>query len=307
MASKYDSYWQSKIPHIKRLLGEAYANRTGSQLDVSDIRSCGQRSWYGVVDVFKDGHVEKGEMAHARSLGHVIISSGLLAPYNCLGFRMVISNRLTLAATRLDGTGNPVSVPPAPAGNPASIPPAPPAPGSGSASLSVATDDSLWKSALADPAPLFRTTADNPLLAVFDDKGFFLSDQAQWVYDRIKSLPHIYVARFESENAYYFGISSQPGGRWKRQHAYHLGGLAYEILGTKRYDDQDHSGWVAAWFHPFQRQRRGPYHAIGMKEKVVISFLVPEPKASKAQLGQAESRLIALARARGSIVLNKRD
>lgn len=202
------------------------------------------------------------------------------------------------------GTAAPPGGPTGPAASP--IPPAPPAPGSTSPSLSVATDDSLWKSALADPLPLFRTAPDDPLLAVFDAKGFFLSKEAQRVYDQIKSLPHIYVARLESENAYYFGISKQSGGRWKRQHAYHLGGLAHEILGTKRYDDQDHSTWVAAWFEPFDGARRGSNHVIPMKEKVVVSFFVPEPPASKPQLEAAESRLIAMARGRALVVLNKR-
>jgi hypothetical protein len=200
------------------------------------------------------------------------------------------------------------AAPPAPPGGPAAPPirPAPPAPGSRSPSLSVATDDSLWKTALADPLPLFRTAANDPLLAVFDGKGFFLSDEAQPEYDGIKSLPHIYIARLESENAYYFGISNQSGGRWKRSHAYHLGGLAHEILDTKRYDDQDHSNWVRAWFQAFQEQRSGRCHAIGMRERIIISFLVPKPPASKRQLEAAESRLIAMARKRGLVVLNKR-
>jgi hypothetical protein len=358
MASKYESYWQSKIQDIKRLLGEAYANGTSSELDISGIQSYGQRnSWHGVVDVFRD-HIGKGETAHARSLGNVVASTGYLDWADCLGFRMVISNMLTLDATRLDGTarlapGRGATPCPACAGSgkmemdvtgfggedletrrtgrkPKSrevfaFPciecdgtglvaeedhqedPHPAGPGSESSPLSAASDGSLWRSALAKPLPLFRTAPDDPLLAVFDGKGFFVSDEAHPVFDAIKSLPHIYAARLESENAYYFGVSNQSGGRWKRQHAYHLGGLAYEILGTKRYDDQDHSRWVAAWFTPFAGTRRGSQYVIPMKEKVVVSFLVPEPLASKPQLEAAESRLIAMARGRGLGVLNKRS
>lgn len=169
----------------------------------------------------------------------------------------------------------------------------------------VSNVESLWSSVLANPVSLFRTTVDDPLLAVFDEKGFFLSQQAQRVYDRVKDLPYIHVARLESENAYYFGISNQHGGRWKRSHAYHLGGLAYEILGIKRYDDQDHSNWIRAWFEPFEDKCSGSHYAIRMKEKVMISFFVPQPQASKAELEKAESYLIDEGRRRGLIVLNK--
>lgn len=166
--------------------------------------------------------------------------------------------------------------------------------------------EGLFKSALANPVPLFRTAADDPLLAVFDEKGFFLSEEAQRIYDQVKDLPHIYVARLGLEDAYYFGISNQPGGRWKRSHAYHLGGLAYEILGTKRDDDQNHSNWLRAWFEPFEHERRGSHYVIRMREKIIISF-VSRPRWSKAELEMVESRLIALARERGLIVLNKKD
>jgi len=165
---------------------------------------------------------------------------------------------------------------------------------------------SLWKSVLANPVPLFRTATDKPLLAVFDEKGFFLSQEAQRIYNQVKSLPHIYVARLVSENTYYFGISNQHGGRWKRSHAYHLGGLAYEILKTKRYDDQDHSNWIRKWFESLEPKRCGSYYVIRMKEKVIISFFVFRPQASKAKLEKAESLLIDIARRRGLIVLNKR-
>ncbi len=164
----------------------------------------------------------------------------------------------------------------------------------------------LWKRVLANPVPLFKTVRDEPLLAVFDEKGFFLFHEAQQIYNRVKSLPHIYAARLESGNAYYFGISNQPGGRWKRSHAYHLGGLAYEILKTKRDDNQDRSHWVRAWFEPLGPKRCGSYYVIRMKERVIISFFAPRSHASKAELEKAECLLIDVARQRGPIVLNKR-
>lgn len=170
---------------------------------------------------------------------------------------------------------------------------------------SVEDAESLWTSAMADPVPLLRAASDEACLALFDDKGFFLSQAARQVYDKVKHLPHIYVARLESGTAYYFGISTQRGGRWKRSHAYHLGGLVYEILRTTRYDDQDHSHWVQEWFEPFTQERRGTDFAIRMKEMIMVSFFAPGPQATKGQLLEMESGLVALARERGLVVLNK--
>src|SRR5215813_4074513 len=169
------------------------------------------------------------------------------------------------------------------------------------------TEEVLWELALARPVSLFRTLSEESLLAVFDEKGFFLSQEAQQIYKQICSLPHVYTARFGTENAYYFGISNQFGGRWKRSHAYHPRGLACEILGTKRYDDQNHRRWVREWFQCLEPSHRGSYYEIPMKEKVVISFFVPQPRASRAELRGIESLLINMARRRGLIVLNERD
>jgi hypothetical protein len=170
---------------------------------------------------------------------------------------------------------------------------------------SVEDAESLWTTALAHPVPLLRAASDEPSLALFDEKGFFLSQAARKVYDLIKHLPHIYVARLESGTAYYFGISTQRGGRWKRSHAYHLGGLAHEILGTTRYDDQNHSHWVREWFEPFSQERREGFFAIRVKERIAVSFFAPRPQATRGQLLEMESGLIALAREKGLVVLNK--
>jgi len=167
-------------------------------------------------------------------------------------------------------------------------------------------DDLLWRQALAKPVPLFKTIDDDPLIAIFDEKGFFFSSDAVKLYKPIKSEPHIYVARAEPCNHLYFGLSSQPGGRWKRAHAYHLGTLAYEILGTKRYDDQNHKHWIEAWFDVgslTQNSERPVYH-IRMKKLVVISFFIPEFKPSRSDLKKMESRLVAMAKSKGFEVLN---
>lgn len=96
--------------------------------------------------------------------------------------------------------------------------------------------------------PLFMCDQEIPLRAKFDDKGFFFSDQAADIYATIKHSPHLYVAFTENPNGnVYVGKSFQNGGRWKRSHAYHLGTLAYHLLDTIRYDDQNHLHWIENW------------------------------------------------------------
>lgn len=168
-----------------------------------------------------------------------------------------------------------------------------------------ADDGELWELALANPVPLFLASEDDLVVALFDDKGFFLSNEAERLYDILKSKPHIYVARLASNDAIYVGISNQQGGRWKRSHAYHLGGLAYEILGTTD-GDQNHSHWVESWFiaETFRNTGSVPEYGIRMRQLVVISFHVPEPSATKEELESTESRLVSLARKKGLKVLN---
>jgi len=122
---------------------------------------------------------------------------------------------------------------------------------------------------------LFKPHSLNNKLAVFDEKGFFLSKETQSAYDLIKNEPHIYVAWCaNSKGFYYVGKSFQKGGRWKRQHAYHLGTLAYHLIGKIRYDDQNHSHWIENWMHPetlnvFDDKT----YSIELKEHVHICFI----------------------------------
>ncbi len=167
---------------------------------------------------------------------------------------------------------------------------------------------SFWEQVLSKPVPLFRTTKHDPLVAVFDNKGFYLSEQAEQIYEQIKSKPHIYVARSESGNYLYFGISNQRGGRWQRTHAYHLGTLAYEILGTKRNYDQDHRHWVETWFEKdsYEYIRSESIYSIRMKERILISFYVPEFPTAKRDLEKTESKLISIAEGKGLNILNRK-
>ncbi len=73
LASKYDFYWKGKLPAIKDLLRFAKQQGESSPLDVSDIQGYGDRgNWRGVVEVSGDS-VKLGDMAHAKSLGNVIL------------------------------------------------------------------------------------------------------------------------------------------------------------------------------------------------------------------------------------------
>jgi hypothetical protein len=110
MASKYNIYWQNRLDDISRLLQEANRNGVSAKLDISDIQNYGNRgSWYGVVEVFKDG-LRKGEMAHAKSLGSFILHNKLLTSYGNSEFRLVISSGLELIAERLESEKEPIFV-----------------------------------------------------------------------------------------------------------------------------------------------------------------------------------------------------
>ncbi len=119
---------------------------------------------------------------------------------------------------------------------------------------------------------LFKTDGKDNLEAIFDEKGFWFHSVTQSIYDRIKSKPHLYVA-FTKDGYMYIGISNQQGGRWKRQHAYHLGTLAHHLLDTIRYDDQNHLHWIEAWMETTSLKINNTLNTIALKETVYISFI----------------------------------
>ena len=122
---------------------------------------------------------------------------------------------------------------------------------------------------------LFDHSTGDAQTAMFDSKGFRFSPAAARAYDKIKSQPHLYVAWNESkEGHYYIGKSFQQGGRWKRTHAYHLGTLAYHLLETTRYDDQNHQHWIDAWMVRETLNNRGNgNYSIQLQEVVRITFI----------------------------------
>lgn len=124
---------------------------------------------------------------------------------------------------------------------------------------------------LENSITLFKTNPQNRLLAEFDTKGFFFSDIANEQHREIRLSPHLYVA-YNSTHCY-IGKSYQRGGRWRRSHAYHLGTLAHEVLGTTRYDDQNHAHWIDAWMNRKSINLETNPYTIELKEEVKIAFI----------------------------------
>lgn len=122
---------------------------------------------------------------------------------------------------------------------------------------------------------LFQHQKDNQIEAIFDKKGFSFTAEAQNHYNAIKNKPHLYVAWTNQEKGYYYiGKSFQAGGRWKRQHAYHLGTLAHHLLDTIRYDDQNHAHWIVHWMKDKTKvEIDSNLYSIELKKEVYISFI----------------------------------
>ena len=110
--------------------------------------------------------------------------------------------------------------------------------------------------------------------AEFDNRGFFFTDAAQLEYNLINNLPHLYVAWTDCEHGFiYVGKSFQPGGRWKRQHAYHLGTLAHHLLGTLNTYDQNHQQWINNWMDINTINLGNNLHHIQLFQEVKICFI----------------------------------
>jgi len=127
----------------------------------------------------------------------------------------------------------------------------------------------------ANSSLLFETIDIQNKIAIFDKKGFRFSNESKLIYNQLKHTPHIYVAYNEIIDGYsYIGKSFQSGGRWKKQHAYHLGTLAYQILNTMKYDDQNHQHWIDSWMkiETFEILSENNY-SIQLEKPVKICFI----------------------------------
>lgn len=82
MASKYDGYWMSILPEIKNLIEQTFQTGHSSKIEVSDIKKCGDRQYWGTRVEIPPGVTKITEKlsphAHGKSLGNVIIHSGIL-------------------------------------------------------------------------------------------------------------------------------------------------------------------------------------------------------------------------------------
>lgn len=109
---------------------------------------------------------------------------------------------------------------------------------------------------------------------VFDNRGFFFSEEAQIIYGQIKNLPHLYVAWTDCEKGlFYIGESNQPRGRWQRSHAYHLGTLAYHLLDTLKPWDHNHKHWIDSWMDVNTLFIGNNNHNIKLYQEVKICFI----------------------------------
>lgn len=297
ISSKYDEFWTAKFDEnggIEALL-QKLRDEGCVILACPDIRNFGNRqNWSGQSVISAEGKIGGDIMAHTAALKNLLPAH--LNPVEVVSCRMSASCQAVFTLNALDGDAGPPKHR------------LPRARKDAGACATLSSPAELWNQALTSPVPLFLTQPGNLLAVVFDDRGFFLSPEAQTKYDALKSLPHIYVLRFASDDAFYIGRSNQPGGRLKRSHAYHLGGLAHELLGTTRYDDQrSHRFWVKTWFKVPERdhakgirKERG-YYVVDVRESVVVSFL----QQSQNDLHNVERILISEARRRGKVVLNR--
>ena len=82
MASKYDSYWKNRLEEIKELIEDALLNGYSKEIDVTDIINYGKRNIWGThVNIPPGTAIITEELcyeAHGKSLGNVIICSGIL-------------------------------------------------------------------------------------------------------------------------------------------------------------------------------------------------------------------------------------
>ena len=121
---------------------------------------------------------------------------------------------------------------------------------------------------------LFKHIGKNTLNAIFDNRGFKFEDAAQIAYDKVKNQPHLYVAWTKHQKGFFYvGKSFQDGGRWKRSHYYHLGTLAYHLLGTLKDKDQNHQHWIDSWMDIQTLYIGDNAHYIQLINEVNICFI----------------------------------
>lgn len=131
---------------------------------------------------------------------------------------------------------------------------------------------------------LFKTDPINSDLAIFDNKGFKLSDQADSILneldpltnERFYSLPHLYIAFMEEKldepNHIYVGKSCPPNAILQRAYNYPNGTLVYNLTKSIRPDDLNHVHWLDAWME-MESLKRGEINTIKQKSPIYICFI----------------------------------
>lgn len=96
MASKYDMYWSSIMKEIYDGIMESMSEDRTVNIDVQNITAYGNRnSWYGTVEVSSEG-IKGGEMAHALSLGKMIVRQDFMTDMKDAKIKLIISKTLKL-------------------------------------------------------------------------------------------------------------------------------------------------------------------------------------------------------------------
>jgi len=90
VASKYDSYWSSRLAQIRAAVERA-AVGLPAEVRLPGLARAGQRqSWRGVAEVCRS-ELTHSSMAHATSLGRMIAASGICSAWPQATFRLTIA------------------------------------------------------------------------------------------------------------------------------------------------------------------------------------------------------------------------
>ncbi len=101
VASKYDSYWASRLAQIRAAVERA-AVGLPAEVQLPGLARVGQRqSWRGVAEVCRS-ELTHSSMAHATSLGRVIAASGICSAWPQATFRLTIATDGDILAISAD-------------------------------------------------------------------------------------------------------------------------------------------------------------------------------------------------------------
>jgi ATP-dependent Lon protease len=99
MPSQYDDFWKARLDLLRELIKAAREGRP-TEADVSEIRQLGNRpsGWSGSARI-QGNHLIAAPMAHAKSLGSLVVDQGLCEAYPDLPFKFTITTSCKLKVT----------------------------------------------------------------------------------------------------------------------------------------------------------------------------------------------------------------